>query len=320
MFFPKAALVFSSLVLLATAKPSESDASSKGLSPNPGHGRTLNPSSAKLMFKRDLTKRCTGTCEECFGDGYTLCPGSAIYCYLPGDSSYGLDSCSSDSSSSSSSDSDTSSSDTTGIDDLCYEVGATCQSCFGSSYLECPDGYHCYDPTDPQYDTCPEDSTSSSGGSSTSGGSGGSSTSSGGTTETTSSCAAKWGAGNIPCGSDGCYNPDIGESCCAGGYYCDAGYTCSSTLGKCSPDDDSSGSGSGSDGSLLTTTTSSPTSTSGLLNAEATTATSTGSFGSSTTGVSQISNSDTDSSDANGLVVGRGLLVVAAAGLGVLVM
>jgi hypothetical protein len=217
MFIPKAALIFSSLLtLLANAQSydSDSDASSKGLAP--GRGRTPNPTSTKLMFKRDLTKRCTGSCEECFGTGYTLCPGSEIYCYLPGDATYGLDSCSSDGSSTDStataSAPASTSTDTgsTGVDDLCYQTGATCQSCFGASYLECPDGYHCYDPTDPQYDTCPEDTSSSSG-------SDGGSSSSGGGTTTTSSCAAQWGEGNIPCGSDGCYNPDIGESCCAGG-------------------------------------------------------------------------------------------------------
>ncbi len=208
MLFTKAALIFSSLIVLTAAQ--DANAGSKGLSP--GRGRTPNPTSTKLMFKRDLTKRCTGTCEECFGSGYELCPGSSIFCYLPGDASYGLDSCTGGSSSSdttptasASAPASTSTSGSTGIDDLCYQTGATCQSCFGATYIECPDGYHCYDPADPQYSTCPDDSTGSGG------------TGSGGTNTTVESCAEKWGAGNIPCAPDGCYDPTIGESCCADG-------------------------------------------------------------------------------------------------------
>ena len=211
MLFTKVAFAISSLAVLTAAQ--DADASSKGISP--GRGRTPNPTSSKLMFKRDLNKRCTGSCEECFGSGYTLCPGSEIFCYLPGDASYGLDSCTSDGSgsdttptASASAPASTSTSSSTGIDDLCSQVGATCVSCFGPTYLECSDGYHCYDPNDPNYDTCPDNSTSS-GGSSSGGSSGGATT--------TSSCAAEWGEGNIPCGTDGCYDPTIGESCCAGG-------------------------------------------------------------------------------------------------------
>src|SRR6201996_6128633 len=207
MLFTKAALVFSSLLLLTVAQ--DADAGSKGLSP--GRGRTPNPSStSRLMSKRDLTKRCTGTCEECFGAGYTLCPGSDFYCYLPGDATYGLDSCSSDGGSSDSTTTASApastSTGTSGVDDICYQTGATCQSCFGAGYIECPDGYHCYDPNDPNYDTCPDDGTSS----------GGSSGGGGGSTSTTS-CANLYGEGNIPCGTDSCYNPDAGESCCADG-------------------------------------------------------------------------------------------------------
>jgi len=311
MLFTKAALVFSSLALLTAAQ--DADASSKGHSP--GRGRTPNPSSTKLMFKRDLTKRCTGSCEECFGSGYTLCPDSDIYCYLPGDATYGLDSCTDDGSGSGSTATATASApastDTgsTGIDDLCYQVGATCQSCFGPTYIECPDGYHCYDPNDPNYDTCPDDSTSS----------GGSSSGGDNTSTTTESCAQQWGAGNIPCGTDGCYDPTIGETCCAGGFYCDSGYTCSSTLGKCSYD---TGSLTGSTSSYTyssysygyQTSTSddflgSPTSTA--------TTTTTGSFGSSNTGVNQISNGE---SGGNVLAVGLGRGLLVAAGVGVLVL
>jgi hypothetical protein len=130
MLFTKVALIVSSLAVLAAAQ--EADASSKGLTS--GRGRSTNPNAAgRLMSKRDLEKRCTGTCEECFGSGYTLCPGSSIFCYLPGDATYGLDSCSSDSYDSTPTTTASSSSSTgiTGVDDICSQAGATCQSCFG---------------------------------------------------------------------------------------------------------------------------------------------------------------------------------------------
>lgn len=205
MLFTKAALCLSSLVLLASAQEAD-DAILKGMEV----GRTRIPTSANRLMTRSLDKRCTGSCSECFGAGYTLCPGSSIFCYLPGDSYYGIDSCSS-SSSGSGSDSGTGTAtasasaptSTSGTTDICSKVGATCTSCFGSGYMECADGYHCYNPNDPEYDTCPDNSTTSSGGGS------------GGTTD--SSCAAKWGAGNVACGSTGCYNPNAGEVCCEDG-------------------------------------------------------------------------------------------------------
>jgi hypothetical protein len=106
--------------------------------------------------------------------------------------------------------------------------------------------------------------------------------------------------------------------------YCDAGYTCSSTVGKCSL---SGGSLTGDDDSSTSSTATStynygytsPTSTSDLLNnAPTAAATTTDSLGSSSTGVSQVSDSG---SDGNVLRVGvRGFLVVAAAGVGALVL
>jgi len=96
--------------------------------------------------------------------------------------------------------------------------------------------------------------------------------------------------------------------------YCEAGYTCSSTLGKCDY-----GSGSASDGSSYDTTTSSyiyATPTNGLVYSTPSSVVTTTSSDSSSlqTGVSQLS----DSSDATALVVARGLLV--AAGVGALVL
>ncbi|OAP63668.1 hypothetical protein AYL99_02895 [Fonsecaea erecta] len=301
MLFSRA-LFFSSLILLVTA---EGDAVFKGLS---GQGRSRTPTStSKLMSRRDLNKRCIGTCEECFGAGYTLCPGSDIFCYLPGDATYGLDSCSSGSDGSDSglttataSASAPTSTSTSGIDDLCYQAGATCVSCFGSGYLGCPDGYHCYNPSDPSYDTCPDDG-SSYGGSDNS-------------TTTTASCSDLYGEGNIPCGTDSCYNPDDGESCCAGGYYCEAGYSCSSTLGKCSY-----GSGGSLGGSSSDTTTSNyiyATPTDGLVySTPSSVATATTSDSTTLqTGVNQLS----DASDASTLMAAKGLLI--AAGFGALVL
>ncbi|OAL27666.1 hypothetical protein AYO20_09739 [Fonsecaea nubica] len=314
MLFTKT-LAFSSLILLAAA---QGDAVFKGL---PEDGRTRTPTStSKLMSRRDLNKRCTGTCEECFGGGYTLCPGSAIYCYLPGDDTYGLDSCDLDSSDDGLFTTNTAtapastSTSLSGLDDICYQTGATCASCFGSSYLECPDGYHCYDPSDPLYDTCPEESTSSGGGGSSS-----------------STCAEIYGEGNIPCGSDSCYNPDDGESCCAGGCklllsrlslpsgatnvgplpdYCEDGYTCSSTLGKCSYVGSSSSFGTTTSDLVFTTTP-----TSALFSStRSAIATTTSTDSSLETGVSQFS----ESNGASGFGAAKGLLI--AAGVGVLVL
>lgn len=196
MLFTKAALAFSSLILLVAAQDSE-DAFHKGLKPS--FSRTPTTTTNKLLKTRDLDKRCTGSCEECFGDGYTLCPGSSIYCYLPGDSYYGLDSCTSDYSSDSTSTAPSSTSTSTGTDELCYQSGATCVSCFGPTYLDCPDGYHCYDPNDPLYDTCPDDDDTTSGGSSS------------------ATCAETYGSGSMPCGDDSCYNPGDGDVCCQDG-------------------------------------------------------------------------------------------------------
>ena len=210
MLLIKVALVASSFVIFTTAQ--DADAGSKGLTP--GRGRTPNPSvSGKLMTKRDLTKRCEGTCVACFGAGYTECPNSDLYCYLPGDSTYGLNSCYGDGSSSgdttaTASAPSSTSTGTAGADDICQQKGSTCVSCFGPTYLQCPDGYHCYDPNDPKYDTCPDGSSSSSGGSSSGGG---------GSNTTATSCANLYGVEHIPCGTDACYDPDKGESCCAEG-------------------------------------------------------------------------------------------------------
>lgn len=92
---------------------------------------------------RSLAERddfCSGTCVQCFGAGYILCPGSSLYCYSPGDPTYGIDSCPSDTSDTIS----TAQPTPTGSTDYCY--GKSCASCFGAGYLACSDG-STYQPT-----------------------------------------------------------------------------------------------------------------------------------------------------------------------------
>lgn len=103
--------------------------------PSDGLSRSLNKEAASFS-SRSLTKRqsCSGSCASCFGSGYTECPGSSIYCYLPGDSSYGLDSCPGQGSGSGSGSTAAPVPTTTGTagnSDFCSGKGATCVSCFG---------------------------------------------------------------------------------------------------------------------------------------------------------------------------------------------
>lgn len=125
-----------------------------------------------LTFSSELTKRCIGDCVTCFGPTYQPCPGSDYYCYSPGDSSYGIESCTTPESSDSSPSSSSPPSDTTGYSD--YNITYTdwcdngdCKSCFGSTYVQCPgDNINCYDPANATT-TCPD---FASGGSSSGGG------------------------------------------------------------------------------------------------------------------------------------------------------
>ena len=84
-------LTFAALLALTVAD-GEAGRKDKGL---------LRVTPTTTLRTRDLSKRCQGTCEECFGAGYTQCPSSDYYCYKPGDEYYGIDSCTSDGSSSS---------------------------------------------------------------------------------------------------------------------------------------------------------------------------------------------------------------------------
>ncbi|KAL1855582.1 hypothetical protein Plec18170_004303 [Paecilomyces lecythidis] len=124
---------------------------------------------------------CSGpgvTCQSCFGSGYIQCPGDSFTCYKPGDPEYGScsegDSEGSDSSSSGS-DGDTTTSpeyvpsstsssyspaSSSSGSDYCY--GKSCTGCFGPGYLDCPGGStYCYNPSDPEYSTCPSGTGSS---------------------------------------------------------------------------------------------------------------------------------------------------------------
>lgn len=150
-----------------------------------------SPSNILRRSTIELQKRCVGDCVSCFGDGYTECPGSSYYCYKPGDTYYGLESCSSTGSGSSDSGSsasaaptsDSSSSSGSGgfnysIPEFCSSGGGDCKTCFGSTYVKCPnDDFWCYDPNN-STTTCPSDDNGGGGssagsGSSASGSSGG---------------------------------------------------------------------------------------------------------------------------------------------------
>lgn len=142
-----------------------------------------SPSNILRRSTIELQKRCVGDCVSCFGDGYTECPGSSYYCYKPGDTYYGLESCSStgsgssDSGSSASaaptSDSSPSSSGSGGfnysIPEFCSSGGGDCKTCFGSTYVKCPnDDFWCYDPNN-STTTCPSDDNGGGGSSAGSG-------------------------------------------------------------------------------------------------------------------------------------------------------
>lgn len=133
-------LIFlASLLAFSSASPETAGKKVLGLtrvSTNTGlNSRSLNSRSL-------LQKRCQGTCSECFGAGYISCPGSEYLCYLPGDSNYGIDSCSGSGSGTGSAPSPTTTG-SAGNSDYCSGQYATCISCFGPGYLSCPDGKTC---------------------------------------------------------------------------------------------------------------------------------------------------------------------------------
>ncbi|CRG86367.1 hypothetical protein PISL3812_03373 [Talaromyces islandicus] len=150
-----------------------------------------------------------------------------------------------------------------GDSDYCSGVGATCESCFGPGYIECSDGYTCYDPSDST--TSCDDSTGSSG----SDGSGSDGSDSDGSDGSDGSSSGSDGSGSGSGGGDTdyCYGKSC-SSCFGPGYIeCSDGTSCydpSDSSTYCPSDGTSSGSDGSDSGSETTTSPSIPTSTSGL--------------------------------------------------------
>lgn len=63
--------------------------------------KKLTVRSSPLQARQDckIFDFCNGSCESCFGTGFTLCPGDTFSCYKPGDVCYPIETCSDGSSS-----------------------------------------------------------------------------------------------------------------------------------------------------------------------------------------------------------------------------
>ncbi|KIW13399.1 hypothetical protein PV08_08587 [Exophiala spinifera] len=300
--FIRVALCIASIAALARSQESNEAAVRQF---QPGTRLRLIQGPAQLAA-RSTDETCSGTCVQCFGTGYINCPNSDIQCYLPGDQTYGIDTCPSSASATSGA-APTSSPGSAGGSETCSTPGASCVQCFGAGYEDCPDGVYCYDPNDPDHNTCPDSSNGN-----------------GGDPTTDSQCASQFGSGFIICGTDACYNPGNGESCCQDGYYCSSGYTCSSVVGKCCPSGSSSLDCSAADGGLLSSsssafsfpkpkTSSAPSSTSdsgSLFSSASTTSSASSSTGSTVSGSSK--------GDAMLLAPGQRLLAAAVVGAALL--
>lgn len=102
----------------------------------------------------NLHKRCFGSCEECFGQGYQECASSSSLCFKPGDPQHGEESCSS---------SGTTVPTTPTID---YCSTGSCEACFGAGSTECPGSTsQCYTPGDSKsgIESCSSSGSDSSG-------------------------------------------------------------------------------------------------------------------------------------------------------------
>lgn len=155
----------------------------------------------------DRRQTCQGTCQVCFGASYRECPGNDSLCYNPNKGS-GSQECSGGGATSATPTA-SASPGSTGIPETCYQKGASCVSCFGPGSTSCPAGsyYDCYQPDSfSEAEGCSEGGSTASAPAASPSASGGS-----------NSCAATYGAGNIPCGQSGCYDPTAGESCCGDG-------------------------------------------------------------------------------------------------------
>jgi hypothetical protein len=141
---PSLSILLTLLLPLAFAQDKKHSAPANSLRKTPT--ATLRARALPGLSPRQIDS-CTGSCVSCFGSGYLECPDSDYWCYLPGDSLYGLDTC--PSSSGSTTDTEPAYPTTTGSagdSDTCYGTFATCVSCFGPGYLDCGNGEDCYNP------------------------------------------------------------------------------------------------------------------------------------------------------------------------------
>lgn len=96
----------------------------------------LNTIEKRQLAAPTLHKRCSGSCEECFGQGYQECASSSSICFKPGDSLHGEETCS-----------DSGTIPTVPITDYCSD--GSCEQCFGTGSTECPGSTsQCYTPGD----------------------------------------------------------------------------------------------------------------------------------------------------------------------------
>lgn len=137
-----------------------------------------------------------------------------------------------------------------GGSNFCSGVGATCATCFGPGYVQCPDGIYCYNPSVPG-----SDCTTSSGSGSGLGYDLGSGFD---ICYDHPTCASCFGSGYIKCPgvSDTCYNPNDPTSVCS--------YSSGSGSGSVSGSGSGSGLGSGSESTATTPYGTAPTSGSEL--------------------------------------------------------
>lgn len=101
----------------------------------------------------NLHKRCVGSCEACFGQGYQECASSSSICFKPGDLQHGEETCSSSGTTV----------PTVPITDYCSD--GSCEQCFGAGSTECPGSTsQCYTPGDSKsgIESCSSSGSSSS--------------------------------------------------------------------------------------------------------------------------------------------------------------
>lgn len=209
MHFSTTVLVSFSLAF-ATSVIADSDTQSSPL------GLTTKPvklSKRAVPSILDTRQSCSGTCKTCFGSTYIDCPDSDYFCYDPAQGPASSQ-CSGGTSPPSQTSAARPGATGTGTE-TCSQKGASCQTCFGAGSVNCPAGsyYDCYEPAE----RSEADGCNKAGSGPPAPGSTGSVPPSPSPTGGSSQCAAQYGAGNILCGQDSCYNPTVGESCCGDG-------------------------------------------------------------------------------------------------------